>query len=158
MLKAKGIWNMKTLRYLLIVIGVLSVVSVAAATFGTTYQPQRRGIQYTRHYAEMPTLAMGSTGSVMMKSGSALPIAAVSGTTTADDYAPSGPRRAKKEDPDPSNPFYNETTGENENIGGTGNPNEPGTPIGDAILPLMVMALAFCGVVYLRRKKRTLNG
>ena len=26
-------------------------------------------------------------------------------------------------------------------------------PLGDAVLPLMIMALAFCGVVYLRRKK-----
>lgn len=140
---------MKTLRYLLIVIGVLSVVSVAAATFGTTYQPQRRGIQYSQHYAEMPTLTMSSTGSVMMKSGSALPMAAVSGITTADDYAPSGPRRAKRdvgeggttenEDPDPDNP------------------GEP-APIGDVLWPLMLMALVFCGVVYLRRKKRTLNG
>lgn len=145
----KELRNMKTLRYLLIVIGVLSVVSVAAATFGTTYQPQRRGIQYSQHYAEMPTLTMSSTGSVMMKSGSALPMAAVSGTTTADDYAPSGPRRAKRdvgeggttedgdEDPD--------------------NPGEP-MPLGDVLWPLMLMALAFCGVVYLRRKKRTLNG
>lgn len=140
---------MKTLRYLLIVIGVLSVMSVAAATFGTTYQPQRRGIQYSQHYAEMPTLTMSSTGSVMMKSGSALPMAAVSGITTADDYAPSGPRRAKRDvggggttendDPDPENP------------------GEP-MPLGDVLWPLMVMALAFCGVVYLRRKKRTLNG
>jgi hypothetical protein len=145
----KELRNMKTLRYLLIVIGVLSVVSVAAATFGTTYQPQRRGIQYSQHYAEMPTLTMSSTGSVMMKSGSALPMAAVSGITTADDYAPSGPRRAKRdvgeggttedgdEDPD--------------------NPGEP-MPLGDVLWPLMLMALAFCGVVYLRRKKRTLNG
>ena len=145
----KELRNMKTLRYLLIVIGVLSVVSVAAATFGTTYQPQRRGIQYSQHYAEMPTLTMSSTGSVMMKSGSALPMAAVSGITTADDYAPSGPRRAKRdvggggttenEDPDPDNP------------------GEP-MPLGDVLWPLMLMALAFCGVVYLRRKKRTLNG
>lgn len=145
----KELRNMKTLRYLLIVIGVLSVMSVAAATFGTTYQPQRRGIQYSQHYAEMPTLTMSSTGSVMMKSGSALPMAAVSGITTADDYAPSGPRRAKRDvggggttendDPDPENP------------------GEP-MPLGDVLWPLMVMALAFCGVVYLRRKKRTLNG
>jgi hypothetical protein len=141
--------NMKTLRYLLIVIGVLSVVSVAAATFGTTYQPQRRGIQYSQHYAEMPTLTMSSTGSVMMKSGSALPMAAVSGITTADDYAPSGPRRAKRDVGD------GETT-ENEDP----NPDNPGepAPIGDVLWPLMLMALAFCGVVYLRRKKRTLNG
>lgn len=139
---------MKTLRYLLIVIGVLSVVSVAAATFGTTYQPQRRGIQYSQHYAEMPTLTMSSTGSVMMKSGSALPMAAVSGTTTAEDYAPSGPRRAKRD------------VGDGEATEGDEDPDNPGepAPIGDVLWPLMLMALAFCGVVYLRRKKRTLNG
>lgn len=139
---------MKTLRYLLIVIGVLSVVSVAAATFGTTYQPQRRGIQYSQHYAEMPTLTMSSTGSVMMKSGSALPMAAVSGITTADDYAPSGPRRAKR------------NVGDGGTTEGDEDPDNPGepAPIGDVLWPLMLMALAFCGVVYLRRKKRTLNG
>ena len=27
------------------------------------------------------------------------------------------------------------------------------SPIGDALLPLMLMAVAFCGVVYLRRRK-----
>lgn len=132
----------------MIVIGVLSVVSVAAATFGTTYQPQRRGIQYSQHYAEMPTLTMSSTGSVMMKSGSTLPMAAVSGTTTAEDYAPSGPRRAKRDVGD------GEATEGDED---PDNPSEP-MPLGDVLWPLMLMALAFCGVVYLRRKKRTLNG
>jgi hypothetical protein len=92
---------------------------------------------------------MSSTGSVMMKSGSALPMAAVSGITTADDYAPAGPRRAKRDVGD------GETT-ENEDPD-PDNPGEP-APIGDVLWPLMLMALAFCGVVYLRRKKRTLNG
>ena len=87
---------MKTLIYILIVIGVLSVVSVAAATFGTPYQPQRRGIQYTQASIQMPDVAMSSTSSSMMKSGSTLPMAAVSGTTTANDCIPSGPHRAKR--------------------------------------------------------------
>ena len=143
----KELRNMKTLRYLLIVIGVLSVVSVSAATFGTTYQPQRRGIQYSQHYAEMPTLTMSSTGSVMMKSGSALPMAAVSGITTAEDYAPAGPRRAKRGVGDDDDYEDDETK----------EPEEPAVPLGDVLWPLMLMALAFCGVVYLRRKKRTLN-
>lgn len=134
---------MKTLRYLLIVIGVLSVVSVAAATFGTTYQPQRRGIQYTRHYAEMPTLTMSSTGSVMMKSGSALPMAAVSGTTTADDYAPSGPRRAKRDVGD---------GGTTEGDEDPDNPSEP-APIGDVLWPMMLMAMLFAGVIAVRKKR-----
>lgn len=39
--------------------------------------------------------------------------------------------------------------------GGHGNPGEGGTdsPIGDAVLPLMLMAMSFCGTVYLRRQK-----
>ena len=135
--------NMKTLRYLLIVIVVLSVVSVSAATFGTTYQRQRRGIQYAQLSTPMPTLAMSSTGSVMMQSGSTLPMAAVSGTTMANDNAPGGPRRAKRD------------------VGGGGttdddeDPDEPGEPmpIGDAAVPMMLMAMLFAGVIYTRRKK-----
>lgn len=134
---------MKTLRYLLIVIVVLSVVSVSAATFGTTYQRQRRGIQYAQLSTPMPTLAMSSTGSVMMQSGSTLPMAAVSGTTMANDNAPGGPRRAKRD------------------VGGGGttdddeDPDEPGEPmpIGDAAVPMMLMAMLFAGVIYTRRKK-----
>ena len=38
-------------------------------------------------------------------------------------------------------------------------PDEPGQsdefPVGDALLPLLLMAVAFCGVVYLRRRKST---
>ena len=34
----------------------------------------------------------------------------------------------------------------------TPNPPDP-TPLGDAVLPLLLMALAFCGITYLRRKK-----
>ena len=30
---------------------------------------------------------------------------------------------------------------------------DPNAPLGDAVLPLMLMAIAFCGVVYLRRRK-----
>lgn len=136
---------MRTMRYLLSVIAILSVVSVSAATFGTTYQTQRRGIQYAQLNTPMPTLAMSSTGSVMMQSGSTLPMAAVSGTTTTEQTAPNR-HRAKKEDPDPSNPFGDQT------IGGVDNPNEPGTPIGDAMWPLMLMALAWVMVRMIRRK------
>ena len=88
---------------------------------------------------------MSSTGSVMMQSGSTLPMAAVSGTTTTEQTAPNR-RRAKKEDPDPSDPFGGQT------IGGVGNPNEPGTPIGDAAVPMMLMALAWVMVRMIRRK------
>lgn len=147
---------MKALRYILSLIAILSVVSVAAATFGKPYQPQGHGVQYASSYTQMPTLAMSSTGSAMMQSGSALPMAAVSGTTTADDNAPArvsaGPRKS---------PFDGAGT-----AGDIGNPNEPGTPLGDAMLPMMLLIGAYCGYVTLRRRKHvkmvsqreTLNG
>ena len=142
-----------TLRYLLSLIAILSVVSVAAATFGTTYQPQRRGIQYTSSYSQMPTLSMSSTGSAMMQSGSALPMAAVTGTTSADDYASGGPRRARKtvgddDTGDDGNGYANDETQDM---------TEPDVPIGDAVLPLMLCAMLFAGVIAVR-KKRTLKG
>ena len=132
---------MKALRYILSLIAILSVVSVAAATFGKPYQPQGHGVQYASSYTQMPTLPMSSTGSAMMQSGSALPMAAVSGTTTADDYTParsSRPRRVEgsgtedEEEPDkPGEPF----------------------PIGDAALPLMLLAAAYALLRAFRRRQ-----
>lgn len=137
---------MKTLRYLLIVIGVLSVVSVMAATYGKMYQPQRQVSQPTRTYAAMPTVSMSSTGS-MMYSGSGLPMAAVSGTTTANEYAAarigSRPRRIVGDEDD-------EGTGYEEGDI-TQEIKEPETPIGDALLPLMLMAIGY--LVWKRRRR-----
>ena len=136
---------MQQIKYILIVIGLVSVVSVMAATFGKPYQPQRRGAQYAQNYSEMPTLSMSTMNAAMMSSGSALPMAAVTGTTSADDYASGGPRRAKKED---------EFEDEEE-------PDLPGdtVPIGDAVLPLMLFACAyFIWRATRKRRVKTLNG
>ena len=116
---------MKALRYLLIVamISMASVMSAANAA--------------AQNLATRPDMQMQST-SVMQGSGSALPQAAVDGPYTTGatigtyspaNYSTGGPRRAKKEgewedDPDPSNP------------------GEP-SPIGDAALPLALLALAY---------------
>ena len=136
---------MKTLRYLLIVIGVLSVVSVTAATYGKMYQPQRQVSQPTRTYAAMPTVSMSSTGS-MMYSGSGLPMAAVSGTTTANEYAAarigSRPRRIVGDEEEGTGYEEGDETQES---------NEPGTPVGDAVLPLMLMAFGY--LVWKRRRR-----
>ncbi len=134
---------MKQLRYILIVIGVLSVVAVSAATFGAPYTPNHVSYQPMQSQGvQMPTAAMRST-SAMRYSGSALPMAAATGVSTTCNNQ-GGPRRAKKEDPDP---FGGQT------IGGTTNPLEPGSPIGDAVLPLMLMLGAYGVLVYFRRKK-----
>ena len=56
-------------------------------------------------------------------------------TTETNQSQPKGPNRAKKFD----------TGGE------SGQASE--YPVGDAVLPLMVMAFVFCGVIALRRKR-----
>lgn len=140
---------MKQLRYILIVIGVLSVVAVSAATFGAPYTPNHVSYQPMQSQGvQMPTAAMRST-SAMRYSGSALPMAAATGVSTTCNNQ-GGPRRAKK-----GNPFEEETGGEAETIAGSGTstPLEPGLPIGDAVLPLMLMAMLFAGVIAVRKKR-----
>lgn len=86
------------------------------------------------------TSAMQTSGSAYAPQVTAVGAAGVSGmATTTESYfpsqAPSGPRR---------------TTGSNQNPGHT---EDGSSPIGDAVLPLMLMAVAFCGIIYYRRKK-----
>ncbi len=136
----------KTLRYLLIVMTVLSMAGVQAATLGTPYHPQTRGIRYTANPSQMPAVAMNSTAPAMMSSGSSLPMAAVSGVyvtgSTPTSSSPAGhPGRIRRgmgddetteDDPDPVKP------------------GEP-SPLGDVLWPLMLMAVGY--VIY--RRKRT---
>ncbi len=64
-------------------------------------------------------------------------------TTTTETYSPGragGPHKAKMGDFDPSPDNKEED-------------QDQSFPIGDAVFPLMVMAFAFCGVVYFRRRK-----
>ena len=82
---------MKAMKFLLIVFGLASVLSINAQTF-----------------AEQPTIQMHST-SAMMSSGSKLPQAAVTGTYTTyssgPSYAPRGPQRgAAAGDTPPADP------------------------------------------------------
>jgi len=96
----------------------------------------------------LPTMAQRQewqSTSAMQTSGSALTpqVTAVGATTvgematTTENYspakAPGGPRRSLDS---PGDTWQSEES-----------------PIGDALLPLSLMALAFCGVVYMRRKR-----
>ena len=121
---------MKTLRYLLITIGLVSVLSICAQAL-----------------AQQPEAEMHST-SVMVGSGSALPQAASSGVlltgSTPGSYAPArkpggGPRRVGEDDE-----FENEDE-----------PDVPGEPfpLGDVLWPLMALACAFAFVRVYRRKR-----
>ena len=102
-----------TLRYLLIMIGLVSVLSVSAQTL-----------------AQQPEVKMQST-SIMAPSGSALPQAAVTGTVTTYSTGSSakvGPRRVGENDG-----FEDETPDEQD---------EP-FPVGDAAWPLMLLACVY---------------
>ena len=108
---------MKTLRYLLIAVAILSMISVRAQ-------------ENTTEWGRLPEAQMQST-SVMQGSGSTLPSAAMTGvsTTYSPAKASNGPRRARDEDEGdtpPSDPH---------------GPNED--PLGDAMLPLALLALVF---------------
>ena len=140
----KEIKNMKALRYLLIVIAMVSVLGVKAQTL-----------------AQMPKAQMKST-SGMVYSGSTLPQAAVQGTyvtgTTIGTYNPSnasGPHRAKKED----DGWADEDPTEGQ--GDVTPPELPGdlVPIGDAAWPLALLACVYmCARAFLRRKRACGNG
>lgn len=94
--------------------------------------------------SEQPNAAFQST-STMNGSGSqysANPTLNNDGTATYEGAANTpakGPNRAKKSDWGDS--------------GFGGDPNGPGNPIGDALLPLLFMSLAFGMFVYFRRKR-----
>lgn len=133
---------MKKFGYLLMMLMLLSGLSLSAQNYGKPYRPQHTQKQQNMYdYSQTPTVTMRST-STFGSSGSALPQAAVTGTYTADQMnAPAHPGHLRRdmdggfedeEDPEiPEIPF----------------------PLGDAVLPLLLMALAFCGVVYFRRRR-----
>ena len=123
------------------IVGVaLMALPATAQTFGTKY-------------AEQPNAAFQST-STMTGSGStysANPTLNNDGTATyngASTAPTQGPRRAKKADADGDG--IDDETGEIVPI--TPDPSSQ-IPLGDAVLPLLLCALAFCGVVYLRRRR-----
>ena len=136
----------KTLRYLLIAVTVLSVLSLSAQTHQyATMQSQEHAV-YSGAYVnpQMPAATMDYKHSDYMKSGSNLPQAAVNGVITTYDegYKHHGQiRRAAddddKDDPDtpPSDPH---------------GPMED--PIGDAGWSLMLLACAYL-IIRVRRAK-----
>ena len=118
---------MKAMKQLLIVIGLVSLLNLLAQDI----------------YA-MPEAQMYST-SAMLGSGSSLPQAAVTGTTTTYDdsaHAISGPRRIIDED----------DKEDKEDDGWA----EPGVPLGDAVLPLLLLAAGY--MVLVARKRRAQGG
>jgi len=141
---------MKTLRYIWMVAMLMVLCGgVQAVTFGKPYKPQyqhRTAYCHAQVSADMPAVRMGSVNSTTMYSGTALPLAAATGVITSYDTnpskAPGGPRRVGEGD-----------EGSTEDDEDPDNPGEP-APLGDGVLPMMLLLGAYCGFVYYRRKKK----
>lgn len=125
---------MKTMRYLLMVVAMVSVLGV-----------------FAQGLAKQPEAKMQST-STMVSTGSSLPQAAATGVyvtgSTPASYSPAGrPGYIRKD----GNPFGDD------NVSGTENPMEPGTPLGDVFWPLMLLAGAYAlmrAILINKRKKQ----
>lgn len=124
---------MKTLRYLLMSLAIVSVLSISAQ-------------EPAQDWGKEPESRMQST-SAMAGSGSTLPSAAVTGvsTTYGSNNAPSGPRKIG-----------------GGNSGGGDGPTNPddiwSTPLGDAMLLLALLAITYgAGCMVYKRRKRSAN-
>ena len=133
---------MKALRYLLIAIVVmLAVQSVSAQEYTrinsvagcTTFGQTER--QYKFHSTS--AILMADTQLGLAEGG-----AFTAGVNTGNPVTTTGPRRATMED----DPFGGET------IGGTENPQQPGTPVGDGLWALLLMAAGY--LIYRVRTRR----
>ena len=138
---------MKALRYLLIAVTVLSVLSLSAQTHQYVTTQSHEQAAFTGAYVnpQMPAATMDYRHSDYMKSGSTLPQAAVDGPTTTYDQGGTGKhghiRRGTGEgDTPPSDPH---------------GPMED--PIGDAAWTLLFCAAVFSGVIAFRRKRQQRN-
>ena len=151
------ILGMKTMKYILLVICVVCASTMKAvdyklhqtsssafksiSTAGNLSTSEKAMSSHVYHMSSSgmtsAPMARFQSTSAMPCVGSSLPQAAVSGTTTTDllsNSTISGPRRAKEgDDTPPANP-----PGPNEN------------PLGDAVIPLLLLALGYA--IYLRRK------
>ncbi len=115
-------------RFIILAVGILMVCLLPLAVSAQQQWQSTSSMQESGSRYSSKVTPVGATG-----------VGAMSSTTSsfAPAQAPSGPRREK------------EKAGE---VGETGDLN---SPIGDAVLPLMLMAFAFSGVVALRRRKTT---
>ena len=83
----------------------------------------------------------GSAYSAQVTAVGAAEVTDMAKTTTTENSSGPNRRRAKKDGEDDwgSNQEYKDI--------------DPGSPIGDAVLPMLLMAMLFAGVVYTRRKR-----
>ena len=130
----------KTLRYLLMTIAILGVLSVSAQThqYGATHE--QAAFTSVQVNPQMPSATM-DWHSDYMTTGSHLPQAAVEGTTTTYDEGGSHKGGIRK-------------IGGGQTGGGPDDREDPyGDPIGDAAIPLALLACAYVCVRAFRRER-----
>ena len=153
----KEIIDMKALRYLLSMLAVVSILGVSAQTprYGTLYKGQGHESVYT--VAQMPVASMGSVNTGYVQSYSRLPSAALTGVVTTYDnpaYSPSRPRR--EGEGTGGTVGGDDDWSEDDETNPTKTENEP-FPIGDAAVPLMLLAMAYMAVRIMRKRKGALS-
>lgn len=141
---------MKALRNILSFVAIVSVMGVSAATYGTSHQPRYRRVVYQQEEmpSNMPVIVMSPMRSTIMQSGSALPLSAVTGTVLTGnmpgEYNPAnapggGPRRI----------------GGNTSGGSSDREDPYEDPIGDAVLPMLLLAGAY--LIWRATRRRALS-
>ena len=125
--------NMKKVMMIVVMVAAVALPAMAGwITAGNQQDPSKN------QEAFQSTSTMQGSGSTY----TANPVLNEDGTAAAPTERSSGPRRAKM--------------GDDDDIGGyIVTPGKTGSeaPIGDAVLPLMLMAVAGAGVIALRRRK-----
>lgn len=124
-------------------IGLLAVlpIAISAVEIKNTYHPVGYDQQRARVYTEAPAAVFQST-STLAGSGStwsATPMLNADGTAYDPSVSPRGPRRMKMDDEEDEPAVIVTPTGKQ--------------PLGDALLPLFLFALAYAGYKVLARKK-----
>lgn len=148
---------MKNVRKLMMVITCMALLG-AMQVMAVTYVPQKPLKRYSQPMpvltATAPTATFQSTSSLPTSGSVYTTTPALNADGTVDEEAygvgrknVSGPRRVGGG----ASPGGEGGGGLNDQS--SGDESENGTPIGDAVLPLLLMSLAFCGVVYLRKRK-----
>lgn len=114
---------------------------MAVALVALPTMAQNFGAQNAEEQLQTQVFQSTSTMTPVGSAYSANPSISADGTAyTPSAQAQSGPRRTAASPGSPTTP-------------GAGS-EENQFPVGDAVLPLALMALAFAGVIYLRRRKR----
>ncbi len=133
---------MKALRYLLMAVTVLSVLSLSAQTHQYVTHSHEQATYTVQVNPQMPAATMDYRHSDYMTSGSTLPQAAVEGPTTTYDEGTGSHKGGLRK------------AGGGQIGGGPDDREDPyGDPIGDAGWPLLALVAAYALLRVYRRKR-----